>query len=61
MKKSECINDLISNMKDFFKVNSYKSILDFVVEDVDLSDDVSSDKNKVDSLLSGKNFSIAME
>lgn len=46
--KSDCISDLTQNIKDFFKVNSYKPILDFVVEDIDLSDDVSSDKNRVD-------------
>ena len=46
--KSYVIDDLIQNIKQFYNINTYKSMLEFVKEDVDLSDDLSSDKNKVD-------------
>lgn len=35
-------------MVNFFNVQQYKDILQFAVEDVDLSDDVSADKSKID-------------
>lgn len=39
---------LSESMIEFFNVQQYKDILQFAVEDVDLSDDVSSDKSRVD-------------
>lgn len=39
---------LSDKMISFFNVQDYKDILQFAVEDVDLSDDVSSDKSKID-------------
>ena len=39
---------LSESMIEFFNVQEYKDILQFAVEDVDLSDDVSSDKSRVD-------------
>jgi hypothetical protein len=35
-------------MLSFFNVQDYKDILQFAVEDVNLSDDVSADKNNID-------------
>ena len=46
--KQNNVELLSESMIEFFNVQEYKDILQFAVEDVDLSDDVSSDKNKVD-------------
>lgn len=50
MKKLQQNNiDLLSQgITSFFDIMPYKDIIDFALNDVDLSDDVSSDKNKVD-------------
>ena len=39
---------LSNRMVNFFDVQEYKDILQFAVEDVDLSDDVSSEKDRID-------------
>lgn len=46
--KQNNVELLSESMIEFFNVQEYKDILQFAVEDVDLSDDVSSDKNRVD-------------
>ena len=50
MKLKKQNNEQLLSQKiiNFFNVQDYKDILQFAVEDVDLSDDVSSDKNRVD-------------
>lgn len=50
MKKLQQNNiDLLSQgITSFFDIMPYKDIIDFALNDIDLSDDVSSDKNKVD-------------
>lgn len=41
--------DIISNdMLSFFNIKEYKDIITFALEDVDLSGDVSSAKDKID-------------
>ena len=42
------VDTLSASMLDFFAVQEYKDILQFAVQDVDLSDDVSAEKNKID-------------
>lgn len=39
---------LADGIKNFFEIKPYKNIIDFALTEVDLSDDVSSDKNKID-------------
>ena len=39
---------LSQGIRDFFSIREYKDILQFTLQDVDLSDDVSSEHNKVD-------------
>ena len=46
--KQNNVEMLAESMTEFFNVQQYKDILQFAVEDVDLSDDVSSEKNRVD-------------
>ena len=48
MLNNDNISNLIAGIQSFFSVQEYKSIIDFALSDVDLSDDVSSAKNKVD-------------
>ena len=42
------IEILSQGIADFFALQQYKDILKFAVEDIDLSDDVSADKSKID-------------
>lgn len=46
--KEKAVDVLSDNILSFFNITDYKDILTFAVEDVDLSDDVSSAKDKVD-------------
>ena len=48
MLNSDNISNLVNGIQSFFAVQEYKNIIDFTLQDVDLSDDVSSAKNKVD-------------
>ena len=46
--KRTAVQTLCEGMAAFWEIQEYKDILDFVAEDVDLSDDVSAPKDKVD-------------
>jgi len=35
-------------MLDYFDIQEYKDIISFALEDIDLSDDVSSEKDRID-------------
>lgn len=46
--KRTAVELLCDGIADFFQIQEYKDILEFVEQDVDLSDDVSASKDKVD-------------
>ena len=49
MKLKKTNFDLLTEgIGDFFSVQEYKDILRFALEDIDLSDDVSADRARVD-------------
>ena len=48
MLNSDNVSNLIAGIQSFFSVQEYKNIIDFALQDVDLSDDVSSAKSKID-------------
>ena len=48
MLNNDNVSNLIAGIQSFFAVQEYKNIIDFALQDVDLSDDVSSAKSKID-------------
>ena len=48
LKKENSVDILSSSMLDFFAIQEYKDILQFAVQDIDLSDDVSADRGRID-------------
>lgn len=48
LKKQNNVELLSDSMVQFFNIQDYKDILQFALQDVDLSDDVSASKSKVD-------------
>ena len=48
LRKQNNTELLRQSMEQFFSIQEYKSIIDFALQDIDLSDDVSADRNRID-------------
>lgn len=48
LKKQSAIDFLCNSIQNYFNLKPYKNIIDFCLQDIDLSNDVSSAKDKID-------------